>query len=97
MEQPEKTHSYRRGKQTLSPTASVVVFAWHERWVRAGRCGSGVPAHRMRISVGTIDGKQASALMSQIRIIDTKRLVNKVGFIDKEVFERIRKAVKDML
>jgi|SRR3989344_2079722 len=53
--------------------------------------------HRMRVPLGIVDGKQASALLSQIRIIDTKRLVNKVSFIDKEVFNNIRKAAKDML
>ena len=53
--------------------------------------------HRMRVPLGIVDGKQASALLSQIRIIDTKRLVNKVGFIDKEIFNNIRKAAKDML
>lgn len=53
--------------------------------------------HPMRIAVGIVDGEQASAILSQIRIIDIKRLVEKVGFIEKEVFEQIRKAVKDIL
>ena len=52
--------------------------------------------HRLRIPIGNVDGKQASALMSQIRIIDTKRLVNKVGFIEKETFESIRKTARGM-
>lgn len=53
--------------------------------------------HPMRAPVGVIDGKQASAILSQIRVIDIKRLVEKVSFIEKEIFEQIRKAVKDML
>lgn len=53
--------------------------------------------HLMRVPVGMVDGKQASALMSQMRIIDTKRLINKVGFIGKDVFENIRKIAKDSL
>lgn len=53
--------------------------------------------HTMRAPVGIVDSKQASAILSQIRIIDTKRLVEKIGFIEKETFEKIRKAVKDML
>ena len=53
--------------------------------------------HSMRIPLGMIDRKEASAIISQMRIIDTKRLVEKVSFIDKEIFETIRKAVKDML
>ena len=53
--------------------------------------------HPLRIPVGMVEGREASAIISQMRVVDTKRLVNKVGFIDKEVFERIRKAVKDIL
>ena len=53
--------------------------------------------HRLRISVGIVEGKQASALLSQMRLIDTKRFVNKVGFLDKAVFAIVRKAAKDLL
>lgn len=53
--------------------------------------------HPMRISLGEIAGKEASAIISQMRVIDTKRLEEKVGFINKEIFETIRKAVRDML
>lgn len=53
--------------------------------------------HRLRIPVGIVDGKPASALLSQSRVIDTKRLVNKIGFLDKEIFQKIRKAAKDLL
>jgi len=47
--------------------------------------------------VGMVDGKEASAIISQIRLIDTKRLVDKIGFLEISVFERIRKAVKELL
>ncbi|MEI6296584.1 MAG: hypothetical protein WCO84_02960 [bacterium] len=44
-----------------------------------------------------IEGKEASAIISQMRVIDIKRFANKISFIDMEIFERIRKAVKDIL
>lgn len=53
--------------------------------------------HRYRIPVGTVDGREAKALISQIRLIDTKRLVNKVGYIEPAVFAAIRKAAKELL
>ncbi|MBI4117342.1 MAG: type II toxin-antitoxin system PemK/MazF family toxin [Parcubacteria group bacterium] len=53
--------------------------------------------HPMRPLVGPVEGKEARALLSQIRVIDSKRLVHKIGFIDKKVFEQIRKIIKDML
>lgn len=53
--------------------------------------------HPLRMSLGVIDGRHASALLSQARIIDTKRLINKVGFLQENAFREIRKALKDML
>lgn len=38
-----------------------------------------------------------SVIISQIRLIDTKRLINKIGYIESALFEDIRKAVKDLL
>ena len=49
------------------------------------------------ITAGEVDGKDAFAIISQIRPIDTKRLVNKVGIIDKTLFVKITKTVKDLL
>lgn len=53
--------------------------------------------HKLRVPVGPVEGKQATALMSQIRLIDTKRLVNKLGFLDQKAFARVRKAAKALL
>lgn len=53
--------------------------------------------HPLRLSVGLVEDKEARAVLSQMRVIDTKRLVRKIGFLDHEHFERIRKAAKDML
>lgn len=53
--------------------------------------------HPLRPSVGVVDGKEARALLSQIRVIDNKRLVRKIGYLDKNIFAGIRKAAKDLL
>lgn len=57
---------------------------------------SSLHKHPMRIPIGRIANKEASALISQIRVIDTKRLINKVCFIDKSIFENLKKIVKNM-
>ena len=49
------------------------------------------------VSLGKVGGKNAFAIISQIRLIDTKRLINKIGFVGHKVFEKIRKAAKDLL
>ena len=46
------------------------------------------------IRIGDVDGKGASAIISQVRLIDTKRLINKIGVVDKTTFEQIKKAIK---
>lgn len=49
------------------------------------------------ISVGKIDGRDAYAIISQIKLIDTKRLINKICFLDQETFIKATKAIKDLL
>ena len=49
------------------------------------------------VPVGMIGDRQASAIVSQLRLIDTKRLDQLIAFPDRATFEKIRKAVKDML
>lgn len=53
--------------------------------------------HALRVSVGLVEDRQACANLSQIRVSDTRRLVRKVGFLDKDAFSKLRKAARDML
>ncbi|MEI6346153.1 MAG: type II toxin-antitoxin system PemK/MazF family toxin [bacterium] len=53
--------------------------------------------HPLRLPVGLIDGQEARANLSQIRVIDTRRLVEKICFLEKIVFAQIRKVARDML
>jgi len=53
--------------------------------------------HPLRPSVGTVEGKEARALISQMPVIDTKRLIRKIQYLEKERFAQIRKAIRGML
>ena len=53
--------------------------------------------HPLRVAVGEIDGRTARANLSQMRVIDTRRLVEKLGFLEKETFRALRKAARDLL
>ena len=53
--------------------------------------------NRYYLKIGKIKNKEASAIVSQIRLIDTKRLVKKMEVINKNKFEEIRKAVRDLI
>ncbi len=56
-----------------------------------------VREHPLRVSVGNVDGRAARANLSQIRVVDTRRLVEKIGFLDEEIFAELRKTAKDLL
>jgi mRNA interferase MazF len=53
--------------------------------------------HPLRVAVGLIGRKQARAILSQMRVIDTKRLVRKLEYFDVDTFKQIRKAARGML
>jgi len=53
--------------------------------------------HLLRPSIGLVNGKEAKALISQIRVIDKRRLVSKIGYIDQKTFSEIRKIVKNLI
>ena len=52
--------------------------------------------HKFRVPIGIILGKEASCIISQIRVVDTKRLLYKVCFLDVEVFNLVRKTARDL-
>jgi len=47
--------------------------------------------NQYKISVGVVDGKEACASLSQMRNIDSKRLINRVGYIKAPLFSEIKK------
>lgn len=42
-------------------------------------------------------GKKAVAILSQIRLIDGRRLRYKIGDIDEEIFSKMKRAISDIL
>ncbi len=53
--------------------------------------------HTLRPAVGIIDGSPARANLSQLRVVDTRRLVEKIGFLEQDIFTTIRKAARNLL
>jgi mRNA-degrading endonuclease toxin of MazEF toxin-antitoxin module len=49
------------------------------------------------VALGLVGGRNAAAIISQLRLIDTRRLGEPIATLDKMTFESVRKAVKDML
>lgn len=53
--------------------------------------------HVLRVPVGLVEGLEACANLSQIRVVDTRHLEDKIGFLEEKVFSKLRKAAKDLL
>lgn len=53
--------------------------------------------HPFRIFVGIVDGHEARANLSQLRVVDTRRLVEKIGFLEKGIFGDLRKIARELL
>ena len=53
--------------------------------------------HKYRVSIGKVDGREASVVLSQITTIDTRRLIDtNMHTVDKELFEIIKKRIRDL-
>ena len=52
---------------------------------------------RYYLSLGTVTGRPSSAILSQLRLIDSRRLANKIGWISKEEHAAMKKAVTALL
>ncbi len=53
--------------------------------------------HPLRFPIGSVDGKDAHALLSQMRVVDTKRLVRKISRLNNETFDSMKKAVQEFI
>jgi len=53
--------------------------------------------HPLRPIVGKVGNIEARAIITQFRVIDTKRLVSKIGYLEKNEFKKIKKSVKDLI
>ena len=49
------------------------------------------------LGIGIIGNKEAFIVLSQLRLVDTKRLHGRLTILDKDKFEEIRKAVRDLI
>ena len=50
--------------------------------------------HKYRIPIGLIEGKEATVILSQIKVVDTKRFSEKIGVLNKEIFSNIQKHIR---
>jgi mRNA interferase MazF len=54
-------------------------------------------SHRLRPSVGLVNGQEARALLSQIRVIDVRRLSQKLEYLSQSHFEALKQVIREMI
>lgn len=75
----------------------VILKGFSDKTCLVAPLTSSLSVHRFRVPIGIVDGRNASAILSQMRVIDTKRLINKIGFVELQMFGELRKTTKDLL
>jgi hypothetical protein len=52
--------------------------------------------NKIPVLLGEIDGKVASAITSQVRLVDARRFIDKIGMLEQEKFEALKNAVREL-
>ena len=47
--------------------------------------------------VGLVEGREASVILSQVRLVDAKRLVWKMGIVEEGIFKELKNALRRTL
>jgi mRNA interferase MazF len=84
-----------KGSRFLRPVVVLTKFNEHSCLVipLTGRHRSG----RYYIPLGEVTGRPSSAILSQVRLIDSKRLLEKIGGISRDQHATLKKAVTAIL
>ena len=58
---------------------------------------SQIKTARYYFGIGDVNGRSAMAMIAQIRLFSSKRLINKIAVIPVPVFTALKKAVKNFI
>jgi len=53
--------------------------------------------NKFYFKLGKVDKKEAFAVLSQIRLIDTKRFINQIGFLRSKQLNEIKRAIRKLI
>ncbi len=75
----------------------IILKGFNTRAFLAVGLTSKVKIGKYYFPVGLVGGKEAIAVISQVRFFDTKRLIKKIGTINEERFQALKEMLKYML
>ncbi len=84
-----------KGKSFSRPVLIVKKFNQFVFW--AIPLSTKIKKNRYYLACACSDGETRAAIISQLRLISSKRLTDKVGFAKEDSFSAIKKAIKDLL
>ncbi len=85
------------GKGAQAERPVLVIKGFNKHLCLAVPLSTSTKKNPYYVPAGNVDGSPASAIISQVQPIDTKRLVNRIGYLDPESFDKTKQAIKDML
>ena len=83
------------GKEFQRPVLVIKGFSRHVCWVVP--LTTSQKKNPYHVSVGVVDGKSAHAIISQLRLVDTHRFINKVCTLDEELYMDVKNAIRALL
>lgn len=83
------------GKQFDRPV--VVIRGFNKQTLFAVALTGKKKIGKFHFSIGSVEGREASAILSQVRVIDAKRLLRKVGTLDEDTFNDLVRALQSTL
>lgn len=75
----------------------LVLRKWSQNTCFIVPLTTSIKKHPFRVHIGNINDKESSAILSQAKTIDARRLVEKIAMVEKEKFIEIKKTIKDIL
>lgn len=75
----------------------VVVKRFNERIFLGAALTGKKKEGKFYFPLGCIENREASVILSQVRIIDTRRLIRKIAVLDEEIFEELKNALRRTL
>jgi len=85
------------GKGFQAERPVLIVKAFNRQLCWAVPLSTSSKSNPYYMPIGLIDNEPASAMISQMRPIDTKRFINRIGFLDQVTFDSTRQAIKGLL
>ncbi len=89
--------SEQDGKENLFLRPILIIKSFGKNICLVAPLTTSSKQHKYRIYLGDVEGKKASAILSQIKVIDTKRLFKKICTLEKTRFNEVIKNLKEIL